>query len=165
LAYELAEDDGEKIVLLGAKANSPDVEYGWIEPATRAAIEKDRSRLLRVLSFWEKPSMAEAMALLERGCMWNTFTMVGRVEAFLRMIEAAAPEVYRVFDAVPASDRTAIRAIYNALPQADFSRDVLTKSTHMLSVLSLGDIGWSDLGNPGRAISALTRNGLQVVPA
>jgi mannose-1-phosphate guanylyltransferase len=165
LAYEIAEDNGGAIVLLGAKASSADVEYGWIEPTKITAIGLGRPRLYRVRNFWEKPSTDVAQSLLEQGCLWNTFTMVGRASTFLRMIEAAAPRVYHAFSRVTHEDRAAIRTVYNALSASDFSRDVLTTSTHMLSVLSLGDLGWSDLGSPGRALDALTRSGLQIVPA
>jgi mannose-1-phosphate guanylyltransferase len=38
--------------------------------------------------FWEKPSPTVARKLFERGALWNSFVMVGRVAAFLTL---AAP--------------------------------------------------------------------------
>ena len=47
--------------------------------------------------------------------------------------------------------RTGEHRIYDGLPAADFSRQVLTTCTERLAVLGLGEVGWSDLGTPERA--------------
>jgi len=45
-------------------------------------------------------------------------------------------------------------AVYDRMETADFSKRVLSEAAEKLSVLSLGDVGWGDLGDPGR-VSAL----------
>jgi mannose-1-phosphate guanylyltransferase len=77
------------LILLGAQADYPQVEYGWIEPG-QAILELLLSRVNR---FWEKPSLQKARALLRRGCLWNTFVTVGRAETFLELLCAEIPDV------------------------------------------------------------------------
>ena len=106
-----------------------------------------------VKRFWEKPSSPVAQSLLDRGCLWNTFVMVGRASAFLKMIQQATPNIYRDFESIgtlpsPEMEAAQMQPLYDRLPVADFSRLVLSASTDRLCVASLGDIGWSDLGDP-----------------
>ena len=42
-----------------------------------------------------------AQALHERGCLWNTFVMIGRASAFLDLLKAAVPGVLQAFDGDP----------------------------------------------------------------
>ena len=44
----------------------------------------------------------------------------------------------------------AARSAEDELETADFSRRVLSSATERLHVLSLEDVGWDDLGDPGR---------------
>jgi mannose-1-phosphate guanylyltransferase len=69
----------ESIILLGAEARYPEVEYRWIEPG-QSMLGAPTFPLSRVNHFWEKPSLSEARALLARGCLWNTFVTVGRAK-------------------------------------------------------------------------------------
>ena len=97
--YELAERNTQDIILLGAVADRPETEYGWIEPETPVA-NRSGNRLTRVRRFWEKPSSEIAKRLLNQGCLWNTFVMVGRASAFLKMIQQTAPIIYRDFESI-----------------------------------------------------------------
>ena len=92
--------------------------------------------------------------------------MVGRASAFLKMIEQSAPAIYREFESIltlngPEMEADLMRPVYDRLPVADFSRLVLSASTEHLCVASLGDIGWSDLGDPRRLVTALFAAGME----
>jgi mannose-1-phosphate guanylyltransferase len=163
--FELAEFDAQNVILLGAVADRPEIEYGWIEPDTTVASPLG-NKLRHVKRFWEKPSYQVAEGLLDRGCLWNTFVMVGRASAFLTMIERSTPAIYRDFESIltlidPEMEADLMRPIYDRLPVADFSRLVLSASTERLCVASLGDIGWSDLGDPQRLVTALFAAGME----
>ncbi len=163
--FDLAELHAQNVILLGAVATSPETEYGWIEPETTVASQFG-NRLTPVKRFWEKPSDQIAQDLLDRGCLWNTFVMVGRASAFLKMIQQAAPNIYRDFESIgtlPSLEMEAARMqpLYDRLPVADFSQLVLSVSTERLCVASLGDIGWSDLGDPHRLIATLFAAGME----
>jgi Nucleotidyl transferase len=61
-ALGLASKYSESIILLGAEAHSPEVEYGWIEPG-QVIEDLPAAQLLRVNRFWEKPSVSQARTL------------------------------------------------------------------------------------------------------
>ena len=84
-AFRSAETDQEAVILLGSPATHPETDYGWIE-AEAMLSPASRSGLLRVKRFWEKPALTVAQNLLDRGCVWNTFVMVGHARTFLSVI-------------------------------------------------------------------------------
>ena len=163
-AFEAARDREDLIVLLGIEPEGPEGEYGWIEPAAPVSAEGPDS-LRGVRRFWEKPTREFAGRLLERGCLWNSFVMVGRVAAFLRMISSTVPEIYRQIDAdLPAistpQEERAVGALYSLLLDTNFSHRVLAASPQSLAVLRVGGVSWSDLGKPGRVMSVMAEVGL-----
>ena len=153
------------VILLGAPAEYPEVEYGWIEPSRRLDHGFTKS-LLGVNRFWEKPASQVAQALLARGCLWNTFVMIGLASTFFELLKAAVPGMVRILGAdrhfsaselaLPNADQA-----YASLTPGDFSKQVLSVSTERLAVLRLGRVGWSDLGTPERVVSAMARSGLR----
>lgn len=161
MACDAAEAGSPFIILLGVPAGHAETGFGWIE--AEAATSGTRvTPLLRVKRFWEKPSTPFAARLLERGCVWNTFVMVGRAQAFLEMIACAAPDLHRSFEAIELeTEDEAIEALYQTISATDLSAQVLSASAERLAVLCLGDVGWSDLGDPQRVIDTLSRNGLE----
>jgi hypothetical protein len=87
--------------------------------------------------------------------------MVGRVQAFLDMIASATPALHQLFAAVAPEREDAIEPLYHTISATDFSMQVLASSADRLAVLCLGDVGWSDLGDPHRVMDTLSRNGLE----
>jgi mannose-1-phosphate guanylyltransferase len=164
-AFDLAETNAQSVILLGAAATHPEIEYGWIEPG--ATVTNPSGNGLRpVERFWEKPSYQIAQSLLDRGCLWNTFVMVGSAAAFLGIIRDASPALYSAFEPMlslpdSAMEIEMMQRIYDRLPPADFSKQVLAVSTEKLAVASLDDIGWSDLGDPRRLVRTLFENGIE----
>jgi len=149
------------VVLLGIAPESPEVEYGWIEPAEPIPTPEPAA-LYRVGRFWEKPSPIRARMLLARGCLWNTFVMVARVPALLTLIRRAMPGLSYSFTAAsPAIDTLlegeAIRTLYSQIPSTNFSREVLAMRPANLAVLPVSGVSWSDLGNPRRVMATLAR--------
>ena len=162
-AFERAEGNAEFVILLGAVAKRPETEYGWIEPDSTSA-DHFGGRLMGVKRFWEKPAYEIAQDLLHRGCLWNTFVMVGCARTFVEMIRHAAPALYRAFEPLLSSpdseEDKLMQRVYDQLPTSDFSKQVLSVSTEKLVVTSVGDIGWSDLGDPRRLVKTLFDGGI-----
>jgi len=160
-SFEIAARRSDRVVLLGARADYPEVEYGWIETGSALRLSTD---LFQVRAFREKPSIDVARKLLEQGALWNTFVMVGQVQAFLDMIRATAPVLMdalypaRLWD---GRETNIAESIYNTLPAMSFSRRVLSGSAERLAVLRLNNVGWSDLGDPGRALMAVRESSLE----
>jgi mannose-1-phosphate guanylyltransferase len=153
-AFEAALARPDRVVLLGMIPDSPESEYGWIEPGDLVSPAGPRD-LYRVTRFWEKPPVDLAQSLRLRGCFWNSFVMVGAVETFLAAIACALPALYGALDNVaPAfggtGEAAAVRAVYAGLPPADFSRQVLTPGVSRLAVLPVTGVVWKDLGSPDR---------------
>ena len=160
IAFDAVRLRPDSVILLGIKPESPDEEYGWIE-TERSAGPGAIQNLWDVRRFWEKPAPALARKLFESGCLWNSFVMVGRVSAFLKIIQNSAAELYENFDRVKSmlstsEEQTAIRTLYESLSESNFSKEVLTKSADDLSVISVTGSKWSDLGSPHRVLSTLS---------
>lgn len=159
-ALELATEQPGLLVLLAAKPDRPEVEYGWIETASPA--EDDKEDLLRVRAFHEKPPAALAEVLFRQGSLWNTFVMIGGVDAFLSMIETARPDLVKSMSRIPLWTGKEVEIEtheYDRVPSTDFSREILTPNPGRLTAIGLGPIGWSDLGDPGRTLAALSGTG------
>lgn len=164
-AFDIVELQPATVTLLGITATSPETEYGWIEPQ-RSILGRAKRSVTRVSRFWEKPNAKLAASLMERGCLWNSFVMVGRVDALLKMTRAALPELYSDFTAIAptfesAAERKAVRALYNRIKDSNFSHQVLAVRPQDLAVMRVEDVGWSDLGEPTRVLSTLARLGVQ----
>lgn len=165
LAFLAVQTQPNTITLLGIKPESPEVEYGWIEPETSLFGHLPRA-ISRVRRFWEKPAAPVARRLMEQGCLWNSFVMVGRVEAFLKMTQRALPELYESFVAIASSFGTELETrtldnLYSWIPSSNFSHEVLALRPDDLTVMQVSDVGWSDLGEPRRVLSTLQQIGLQ----
>jgi mannose-1-phosphate guanylyltransferase len=162
-SFDFAETEPDSVILLGAGAERPETEYGWIEPGsvTQSGFSREFASVRR---FWEKPPLETARILFAQGCLWNTFVMIGSVTAFLEMIRNTAPVLFETLEAaLPLGqleiDERKMRVIYDSMTSSDFSREVLAVSTDRLRVASFGEVGWSDLGEPHRFIAALAENG------
>jgi mannose-1-phosphate guanylyltransferase len=143
------------LVIVGAEAQYPETEYGWIEP--EPAVRETQSRpLYRVNRFWEKPELPQARALFQSGCLWNTFVTIGSAAAFLELMCSEVPNV--VFPLRRALADNDLAPTYARLPAVDFSRDVLTHQAKRLLVLRDSVSGWTDLGSPERVLGLLAKN-------
>jgi mannose-1-phosphate guanylyltransferase len=142
------------IILLGIEPDSPEVQYGWIEPGD-PVFTRDGNAVYRVRRFWEKPPIAVAETLLARGCLWNSFVMVARVPALLGLFRHAAPDLYGAFMAARPrrsanGESDGMRSLYAALGPTDFSESVLGSRPANLAVVPVRGVSWSDWGEPDR---------------
>src|ERR1044072_4508179 len=88
VAIDAVEIQPETVMLLGITPTAPETQYGWIEPQSSILAGAQKS-ITRVRKFWEKPSLNLATSLMQHGCLWNSFVMLGRVDALLKMTRAA----------------------------------------------------------------------------
>jgi len=165
LAFDAAQLQPETVTLLGITPNGPETEYGWIEPQRSILGSLPRS-ITRVSRFWEKPNANVARSLMDQGCLWNSFVMVGRVDALLRMTREALPELFLAFArTVPmfgeTLERSAMCDLYRSIPDSNFSHEVLAERPNDLAVMRVGEVGWSDLGEPARVLATLAQMGVR----
>jgi mannose-1-phosphate guanylyltransferase len=165
VAMDAVQVQPETVMLLGITPTAPETEYGWIEPQPSILAATEKS-ITRVRKFWEKPDAKLASSLMKRGCLWNSFVMVGRVDALLRMTRVALPEMYAEFAAITptfetATEHCALAKVYSRIEDSNFSHQVLAVRPEDLMVMRVGDVGWSDLGDPDRVMSTLAHAGVQ----
>ena len=151
------------VILLGVEADTPETEYGWIE-ADSHPLPMDSALVFPIRRFWEKPSAEVAMTLLARGCLWNSFVMVGRVRGFVDLIAAGAPRLLAQFEPLRRALGTAREShvaerVYAGLPCINFSERVLEPAASRLGVVRVKGVEWSDLGNVERVFATIRRNG------
>src|ERR1044072_6746800 len=165
VAIDAVEVQPATVMLLGITPTTPETEYGWIEPQPSILASAQKS-ITRVRKFWEKPSLNLATSLMERGCLWNSFVIVGRVDALLKMTRSAMPEMYARFAALTpafetAHERKLLAELYSTIDDVNYSHEVLAARPQDLAVMRVGDVGWSDLGDPARVLSTLALIGVQ----
>jgi mannose-1-phosphate guanylyltransferase len=163
-AYRVA-DREDSIILLGIEPEKPETAYGWIEPAESifGGLHKAVSRVKR---FWEKPASDTAEKLMMQGCLWNSFVMVGKIETFLAMFRRHLPDMLRMFAAAStsfgrSSEGAVLRSVYAWVNETNSSSEVLEKESDHLLVMRVGDVGWSDWGEPQRVLGTLVNLGVQ----
>lgn len=159
--YLAAAGHPDRVFLLAAEPTSPEPDYGWIEPGL--AIDTAGRDTFAVTRFWEKPSRDIAADLMARGGLWNTFVMIGSLDAFRVLLHSALPAMARAFDLADTNrhaEAKAIARIYASYHPADFSRDVLTPRARHAAVVRLAGVGWIDLGRPARVLRLLTEHHL-----
>jgi mannose-1-phosphate guanylyltransferase len=161
-AFAAASQDRHRVYLIGAEPDHPEIEYGWIERGDE--IPGLSGRAWQVAGFVEKPTETEALMLMRRRCLWNTFMLVGRHEAFVSLLESARPGLFaRCVEATsyrdPMAEAQAMADVYASVPTSDFSHDVLASRPHQLGVMRLPAAGWTDLGQPARVLEALAARG------
>jgi mannose-1-phosphate guanylyltransferase len=167
-AYAAAAADHHRVFLIGARADRPETDYGWIQPGPvlpLPASARTGQSLRTVLGFVEKPSEAEACRLLTMGGLWNTFVVVGHVRALRELLHAGAPGLYEPFEHVAAqpdaeTERQLAEDWYGVLRPVDFSREILTPQADRLGLVSLQGAGWTDLGQPARVLDVMASHGL-----
>ena len=166
-AYRLATDLADKVVLLSARPDSAEPDYGWISPGQALS---GRGATL-VERFKEKPKTAEAAELHRRGGLWNTMIMVARVSALWDIARRSQPAMIARFDDLRpwmgrAEQDAAVARTYAAMESVNFSRDIVEPAAGRMVVMPMEGIHWSDWGRPQRIAETLSKIGkTQAFPA
>ena len=151
----------DRLVLFGIEPDGVEPEYGYVVPDT-AVLSRDVRDLRTVGRFVEKPCPAVAQAAIRSGALWNTFVMVGHVDAFLGAARACLPEVTarfdRLIDAIDTPEEPAVRrAIYEDMPAVSWSRAVLERVVDRCLLARLDGVEWSDWGRAERIEATIAR--------
>lgn len=137
------------IVLLGAAADAPRSDYGWILPGAPAG-----PRIYRVQGFVEKPTPDEAKELLLRGAFWSTMVLFAQGAALSDLFRRRRPDLFAFFSRYleePAESREGfLREGHSSLEPTDFSRGVLMGAEGLFAYAWPPSVGWCDLGTPER---------------
>jgi mannose-1-phosphate guanylyltransferase len=157
-AIDVSSEHDESLVLIGAKPEWPEVEFGWIKPGL-SITNGSRTPLFGVSCFCEKPGLSQAHQLMRNGGLWNTFVIIGRAGAFLKLLTATVmPVVSRIAEGIAHGE---LDRVYSEIEVIDFSKHVLSMEPRSLLVISDGASGWADLGSQARVIDALDHNNIE----
>jgi mannose-1-phosphate guanylyltransferase len=144
-AFTAASRMAETVILLGIPPDTPAADHGWIEPREPSEVPVVDS-VCPVGRFWENPGPVLASVLKARGCLWNSFVMVGHVSAFFQLFRNALPDLIQSFESnnslvseVPESN--ALSELYSGIRFSGFSRDVLSVQPQHLAVLPVPRLG------------------------
>ncbi|MEW6508980.1 MAG: sugar phosphate nucleotidyltransferase [Bacteroidota bacterium] len=154
-AVDFAEENPEKIVLLGINATQCEPGYGWIETG-----ESYSNNIYDVKKFWEKPGPITTRILLDKKCLINTFVLIGKSKTILNCMNECIPSLMKSFDSIAFHigrkyEKIMINRFFKYLPSYNFSKCVLEKNTKHLVVLKVKGIHWSDWGEEERLIEDL----------
>ncbi|MGH7357959.1 MAG: sugar phosphate nucleotidyltransferase [Candidatus Rokuibacteriota bacterium] len=148
-----------RILLLGAQATEAETEYGWIEAGP--ALDTRWSRVRAVRRFVEKPSPETARACLAGGASWNTFVFVAKVRTLVDAGRECVPRIHEALEQMVGGRPGAVRRAAAAMPDGNFSRDVLQQVAPRLAVRTLTGVTWCDWGSPRRVVASLARLGVR----
>jgi mannose-1-phosphate guanylyltransferase len=162
-AFEIIQARPDLVVLLGVPPETPEPEFGWIEPG-EVLRGPWSGPVRRVRRFWEKPPAGLARQLMQAGCLWNSFVMIAHPFTLLTLVRQSLPSMVDEFMRLrPALGSTweqgGARRLYSRLPTTDFSTHILAAGAANLAVVTLDGVGWSDLGRPARVLAALAHSG------
>ena len=151
-----------QLVLLGARPEQAEGDYGWIEPARHESSQESRA----VLRFVEKPSRAHACELMARGALWNTFVFAARATTLWAMVRQTAPDLADAFERIGSVLRLCssyapcfTEHAYERMRAVNFSSGVCEPLVSWLRVLPLPAVGWSDWGTAERIVASLQHVG------
>ena len=150
-------------VLLAAKPDSLELEYGWIKPGgVLGRIEK--VAMHAVEAFFEKPDEGTVRKARATGSLWNTLVCAARGKELWDLGWKCVPEIMSLFVRLKkvidtVEEFRVLDAIYEAMPRQNFSSHILQRVPERLAVLEMRDILWSDWGNPERILSGLEKFG------
>lgn len=143
---------GGRPVLLAAKPDSLDPEYGWIKPG-RFLGWIGKASVHAVETFLEKPDEATARKARATGSLWNTMVFAAEGKELWSLGRRCFPEMMSLFERLKAAIDTAeelrvLDAIYEVMPCRNFFLHLLQCAPERLAVMEMRDILWSDGGHP-----------------
>ena len=155
-ALRCAEREPERLFLLAAVPEGPEADYGWVRTGAGATGSGPRP----VTEFLEKPDPATARRFYEEGCLWNTLVLAGKARTFWELGRRFLPEVIERLDIVrrfigTPYEADVSREVYDGMPRANLSRDLLEKAPERLAAVAMDEVGWSDWGRPERILESL----------
>lgn len=149
----------DRIILLGVKPTSLELEYGWIYRGTPLGLIQGEP-VYGVSSFLEKPDWVMAQTAIDTGALWNTFVLIANVETIWKAGWRCLPGIMKRFeklgDAIGSSEEgRMLNSIYETMPAMNFSSDLLQHIPEQVGVMELRGVLWSDWGRPERIIETI----------
>lgn len=154
---------GGRAVLLAAKPEALELEYGWIKPG-RFMGWTGKAAVRAVETFVEKPDEATARVAMATGGLWNTMVVAAKGKELWKLGWKCVPDMMPLFEWLKATIDTPeelniLDEIYETMPRHNFSSDMLQRAPERLAVMEMKDVLWCDWGNGERIVSGLEKIG------
>jgi len=154
---------GGRPVLLAARPDGLELEYGWIKPG-RLLDQTGTAAIHAVEAFIEKPDEDTAREARAVGSLWNTLVFAAKGKELWSVGWKCFPDMMSRFERLNMAIDTAeelrvLDAIYEALPHRNFSSHLLQCASERIAVMEMTGVFWSDWGNPERILSGLEKFG------
>ena len=152
---------GGRPVLLAARPDGLELEYGWIKPG-RLLSRTGKAAVQAVETFFEKPDEATAHEARVTGSLWNAMVLAAKGKELWSLGWKCVPEMMSRFERLKEAIDTAeelrvLDAIYETMPRRNFSSHLLQCAPDRLAVMEMTNVHWSDWGNPERILSGLEK--------
>jgi mannose-1-phosphate guanylyltransferase len=134
-AIRLAEELDDKIVLLGAEADSAEMGHGWIIPTEAGGVAEAGATFRGVVGFEEEPEADKAERFFRKGYLWNTLMFAVKATTLWNLSRRFLPELTEHFQVLRRvrevaerrkgqTDLTqhALEHIYGNIPAVNFSQ-------------------------------------------
>ena len=156
---------GGRPVLLAARPEGLELEYGWVKPG-RCLSRPGTAIIQAVERFVEKPDEAAAHEARAAGSLWNTMVLAAKGRNLWSMGRKCFPPMISRFEQLKTvidtvEELRVLNAIYDAMPCRNFSSNLLQRLPEQLAVMEMRDVLWSDWGHPKRITDILHRIGKQ----
>lgn len=149
----------DQLITIGIRPAYPETGYGYIVRGQSLAT-KDGATAYHVKYFKEKPSMAMARRLIDRGALWNSGIFVWQASTLFALLERYQPAIASGLKTISKAAqgrslsnptgllREIIKRTYKKLPSISIDYAVLEKAASEHRVLTVeGNFGWSDVGS------------------
>ena len=118
---------GGRTVLLAAKPERLEPEYGWIKPG-RFVGWTGKAAVRAVETFVEKPDAATAREAMTTGSLWNTMVVVAKGKELWNLGWKCVPDIMPLFERLKtridtAEELTVLDEIYDTMPRRNFSSE------------------------------------------
>lgn len=147
LGAKLVREKG-KLVDIGIKPESPDVNFGYTKIGTQIG-EENGIRYFELAGFTEKPNLETAKAYLNsENYLWHANNYMWTPSAMMSAYDNYAPEISEGLRRIQVSDNEKeIFDIYDSLPAISIDYALMEKLPASEVVIIEGDYGWNDIGN------------------
>jgi len=107
-----------------------------------------------------------AFKLMMRGGLWNTMTMVFKLDNLLELVRRVHPALYlnfcRILEAIGTmEEQRTVEDVYEGLEPVNFSKEIMMRISERyprsLSVLPVRKVFWSDWGSRERVLRVFGR--------
>jgi len=152
-AAQVAEQD--YLVTLGVAPTFAATGFGYIQRGESLG-DFEGFEAFRAARFKEKPTQAEAEAMLQDGLhTWNSGMFVWRAERFLDEVARQLPDLDSVIQRVTA-DPAALEGAWDAVPNTTLDYGIM-EGARSVAVLPAGGLDWNDIGSWAALLEVLGR--------